>query len=95
MKESGLPQPWQVVWKKEAKQLKLRGEPVLALDVSWPEVQRGGSGGRRVNRYYRQVVQTWRKRWEKELYCRACLELAACQEEGRVFHPWRDRKSVV
>lgn len=91
MKESGLPQPWQVVWKKEAKQLKLRGEPVLALDVSWPEVQRGGSGGRRVNRYYRQVVQTWRKRWEKELYCRACLELAACQEEGRVFHPWSAR----
>lgn len=91
MKESGLPQSWQVVWKKEEKKLKLRGEPVLSLASSWPEIQRGGRGGRRVSQYYRQVVQTWRKRWEKELYCRACLDLSACQEEGRAFRPWSAR----
>ncbi len=91
MKESGLPQSWQVVWKKEEKKLKLRGEPVLSLAFSWPEIQRGGRGGRRVSQYYRQVVQTWRKRWEKELYCRACLDLSACQEEGRAFRPWSAR----
>lgn len=61
MKESGLPQSWQVVWKKEEKKLKLRGEPVLSLALSWPEIQRGGRGGRRVSQYYRQVVQTWRQ----------------------------------
>lgn len=91
MKESGLPQSWQVVWKKEEKKLKLRGEPVLSLALSWPEIQRGGRGGRRVSQYYRQVVQTWRKRWEKELYCRACLDLSACQEEGRAFRTWSAR----
>lgn len=91
MKERNLPQPWQVVWKKEEKERKLRKEPVLHLELSWPEIQRGGSGGRRVSQYYRKVVQTWKKRWEKTLYCRACLDLAACQEEGRPFRPWSAR----
>ena len=44
-----------------------------------------------MSQYYRQVVQTWRKRWEKELYCRACLDLSACQEEGRAFRTWSAR----
>ena len=51
MKESGLPQSWQVVWKKEEKKLKLRGEPVLSLALSWPEIKRGGRGGRRGSQY--------------------------------------------
>ena len=91
MKQRDDGKPWQVVWKQEERWRKLRGEPVLHLELSWPEIQRGGSGGRRVSRYYHQVVQTWRKRWEKELYCRACLDLAVCQEEGRAFHPWSAR----
>lgn len=91
MKTRGLPQPWQVVWKKEKKELRLRKEPVLYLELSWPEIQRGGSGGRRVSQYYRQVVHAWKKRWEKTLYCRACLDLAACQEQGSAFRPWSAR----
>lgn len=91
MKQKGLPQSWQVVWKQEKRLLKLRGEPVLRLELSWPEIQRGGSGGRRVSQYYRKVVQTWKKRWEKNLYCRACLDLAACQDTGRTFHSWSAR----
>lgn len=91
MQQKGLPQSWQVVWKQEKRLLKLRGEPVLRLELSWPEIQRGGSGGRRVNRYYQQVVYAWKKRWEKTLYCRACLDLAACQDTGRTFRPWSAR----
>ena len=51
MKESGLPQSWQVAWKKEEKKLKLRGEPVLSLAFSWPEIQRGGRG-----KFYLQLL---------------------------------------
>ena len=46
MQQKGLPQSWQVVWKQEKRLLKLRGKPVLRLELSWPEIQRGGSGGR-------------------------------------------------
>ena len=28
-------------------------------------------------------------RWERETYCLACLRLAACREESRVFRPWQ------
>lgn len=91
MKTRELPQPWQVVWKKEKKELRLRKEPVLHLELSWPEIQRGGSGGRRVSQYYRRVVHAWKKRWERILYCRACLDLAACQERGSAFRPWSAR----
>lgn len=91
MKQREEMRPWQVLWKKEEKVLKLRGEPILKLEVSWPEIQRGGSGGRRVNQYYRKVVQTWKKRWEKTLYCRACLALAVCREKECTFQSWSAR----
>lgn len=91
MKHGAGPENWSVNWKSEKRIRKLRGEPVLQVALSWPEIQRGGSGGRRVSRYYRQVVQTWEKRWERTLYCRACLDLAACRESGRPFHPWSAR----
>lgn len=91
MKQSGASQTWQVVWKKDEKELKLRGEPVLHMELTWPQVEKGGSGGRRVSRYYRQVVRAWRERWEKTLYCRACLDVAACREAGRTFRTWSAR----
>lgn len=91
MKQKGEGPGWLVVWKKEEKTLKLRGEPVLRVELSWPEIQRGGGGGKRVSRYYRRVVRTWRARWEKTLYCRACLDLAACRQAGRPFRCWSAR----
>ena len=91
MTQRNLPQPWQVVWKEEKRVLRLGKEPVLSLELSWPEIQRGGRGGRRVSQYYRKVVQTWNARWEKTLYCRACLALAASREKGQTFSPWSAR----
>lgn len=82
---------WQVQWKKEEKQLKLGGKPVLKLELSWPEIQRGGRGGERINRYYRRVIRAWRERWEKRLYCCACLDWAARQEAGTGGRLWTAR----
>ena len=39
--------------------------------------------------YYRRLVRSCRLRWERETYCLACLRLAACREESRVFRPWQ------
>ena len=38
---------------------------------------------------YRRLVRSCRLRWERETYCLACLRLAACREESRVFRPWQ------
>lgn len=80
----------QVLWNQEQKALTLEGEPVLEYHLSVPELQ-GGRGCRRIGRYYRRVGQVWRRRWERELYWLACLELVSCRERSRPFRPWRAR----
>lgn len=91
MGKRSMAQPWQVVWKREERELRLGRVPVLRLELSWPEIQRGEGGGRRVSRYYRRVAQSWRQRWTRTLYGRACLDFARAQEEGRAFRPWSAR----
>ena len=77
-----------VVWEREERALVLEGEPVLGYVLSWPRVEGGGLGGRWISRYYARLAERWRERWEREVYWRACLELAARREAARPFSPW-------
>ena len=78
----------EVVWEREERALVLEGEPVLEYILSWPRVEGGGLGGRWIGRYYARLAERWRERWEREVYWRACLELAARREAARPFSPW-------
>lgn len=69
--------------------LTLCGEPVLEETLAWPEFEGKGRAVRRMTGYYRRLVRSCRLRWERETYCLACLRLAACREESRVFRPWQ------
>lgn len=78
-----------IAWEKEVRTLSLGGEPVLDYSLSWPQVEGAGLGGRWISRYYAYLAAHWRRRWEREVYWAACLELAARREEARPFTPWR------
>lgn len=78
-----------ITWQEEERTLTLGGEPVLEYTLSWPQVEGGGLGGRWVSRYYARLASHWRRRWEREVYWAACLELAAHRESAHPFAPWR------
>ena len=77
-----------VVWEREERVLTLEGEPVLRYSLSWPRIEGGGPGGRWIGRYYARLAASWRRRWEREVYWQACLELAARREAAKPFTPW-------
>ena len=77
-----------VVWNEERRTLTLEGEPVLEYTLCWPQVEGAGLGGKWISRYYAHLAQSWRRRWEREVYWRACLDLAAHRERSRPFTPW-------
>lgn len=81
----------EVVWHEEHQTLTLEGEPVLEYALSWPEVVKGGLGGRWISRYYAHMAKTWRLRWRREIYWKACLELAERRASSRPFAPWSGR----
>lgn len=78
-----------VEWQREDRTLTLEGEPVLSYHLERPEILGAGAGGRWIGRYYARLARSWRRRWEREVYWSACLELARLREEGRPFTPWR------
>lgn len=78
----------EVIWHEERKTLTLEGEPVLGYALSWPEIQGAGLGGRWINCYYTHFAQSWRLRWQREVYWKACLELADRRDASRPFAPW-------
>lgn len=78
----------QVLWERVDRALTLEGEPVLEYALSWPRIEGAGLGGRWISRYYRRLAERWQRRWEREVYWTACLELAARREEARPFTPW-------
>lgn len=82
------PEEARVVWEEEKRILTLEGEPVLKVSLSWPQVEGAGLGGRWISRYYARLAGHWRRRWEREVYWLACLELAARREESKPFTPW-------
>lgn len=77
-----------VVWEREERVLTLEGEPALKYSLSWPRVEGAGLGGRWIGRYYARLAQSWRRRWAREVYWLACLDLAARRAESRPFTPW-------
>ena len=85
MKEQG---EVQVVWREERRSLTLEGEPVLEYALCWPQVEQAGLGGKWISGYYARMARRWRRRWEREVYWLACLELAARREEAKPFAPW-------
>ena len=75
--------------KREEWEMTLEGECVLRCALTWPELAGTWKGVEAVNRYYRRAAQVWRRRWERELYCRACLDLADRRVQGRPFRVWQ------
>ena len=69
----------------------LQGEPVLHCVLSWPEMRGTWKGVAPISRYYRRVVEEWEKRWQRELYLRACLDFADRQATGKPFRVWTAR----
>ena len=80
---------WEVRWKEEQKPLTLDGETVLEYKIRWPQVEGSGGGARRLSRGYEEMAGRWRVRWQREVYCQACLQLAACRAQARPFSPWQ------
>ena len=78
-----------VRWSEERRRLTLEGEGVLEYVLRWPQVEGAGLGGRWISAYYRRLAGSWRRRWEREIYLQACLDLVRCREESRPFTPWR------
>ena len=83
----------EVTWQREERVLTLEGEPVLEYSLSWPQVTGAGRGGRRISRYYARLARTWRLRWQRELYWKACVALADRRAASRPFTPWSCRLS--
>lgn len=79
----------ELVWHQEQKTMTLEGEPVLEYTLSWPELKGGGLGGKWISRYYAHLAKSWRLRWQREIYWKACLALTEQRAASRPFTPWR------
>ncbi len=75
--------------KEQVWNMTLEGEPVLHCVLTWPELKGTWKGINAINRYYSRVVQIWQRRWEREVYLRACLDLADRRAKGRPFQLWQ------
>lgn len=80
--------------KRQEWDMTLEGECVLCCVLTWPECTGTWSGLEAMNRYYGHVTQTWRRRWEREVYLHACLDLADRRAQGRPFRPWQAQLST-
>ena len=83
------PQSIEVLWQEDTRILTLEGEPVLEYHVSWPELRGTGRSGTKINRYYRRLIKSWRQRWEREVYWKACLNLATLRANSHPFVSWK------
>lgn len=75
--------------KRQEWEMALEGEEVLRCVITWPECAGTWNGLGAVNHFYQHVTQCWRRRWERELYCLACLDLADRRSCGRPFRVWQ------
>ena len=67
----------------------LGGEPVVHCLLTRPECAGTWRGLGRIDRFYRHVERDVRRYWAREVYLRACLELADRRACSRPFRPWR------
>ena len=79
----------EVVWREETAVLTLEGEEVLRYRLCWPQLEGGGRRAGWFNRCYAAMAERWRRRWRRELYWLACLDLAGRRARARPFVPWR------
>ena len=75
--------------KRQEWEMTLEGECVLRCVLTRPELAGTWKGIRAINRYYSHVADRWRRRWEREVYCMACLDLADRRAQGRPFRVWQ------
>lgn len=73
------------MWKRV---MKSNGEPALTMSIRRPAFPETGKT-RRMERYFAEVTQQWKTRWETALFPRACQALAEAKEAGGPFRPWR------
>lgn len=75
--------------KEEEQVLCWEGEPVLRFIPPEVRLPEGMAGLGRVERYYRRVAEQWRRRWEGEVYQRACAAAREARAGSRPFTPWQ------
>lgn len=56
------------VWKRV---LCWEDEPILHLSLQFPKLPDTPPGLRRIGRYYHQIAEQWKRRWEGRLYAQA------------------------
>ena len=77
-----------IQWSETARELQLEEMPVLRWKVTAPKLEGDWRGLGAVQRYYDRLATLWRERWERELYVRACLDLAQSRADGVPFRVW-------
>lgn len=75
--------------KRQEWEMTLEQEPVLRCVLTRPELTGTWKGIEGINRYYIHAADVWRRRWEREVYCSACLDLADRRGRGRPFRVWQ------
>ena len=75
------PQQWKRVMKQD-------GEEVLILSIRRPAFPDTGKT-KRMERYFAEVTQQWKTRWETQLFPAACQALADAREISKPFVPWK------
>lgn len=83
--DSSAPPVTPQLWKRV---MRANNEPVLTLSIRRPAFPDKGKT-RRIERYFAEVAQQWKARWETVLFPRACQALADAREAGSSFIPWK------
>lgn len=86
-KSAQQPQTAQVTWRQTRQTLTLTGEPVMELELSWPDVSGKKMSG--VSRYYRRLSGAWQRHWQRDGYWSACAQMAEMRARSRPFLPWK------
>lgn len=75
-----------LIFSEKADTLDWAGEPLLALELRWPE---GGDGcPRKLARLLALSPTVWAARWQGVVFHQAHAALTACRERSRPFTPW-------
>lgn len=73
-----------VMWQEEEGVLDFEGKTVLRWSVKMPVIPASKKGRKWLQRYYKKVVEVWKKHWFQEMYWLSCLESL----EKDQFQPW-------
>ncbi|WP_186564621.1 DUF3298 and DUF4163 domain-containing protein [Lawsonibacter celer] len=76
------------VWKRV---LCWEDEPILHLSLQFPKLPDTPPGLRRIGRYYHQIAEQWKRRWEGRLYAQAQAAARSAREASHLFRSWEAR----